>query len=278
MRSYSDLVANVRGSSQETWFSTKGPNNMDMDQATYHDPNNVKKQDVEWQNWFRAESWDNIYEYWAQQNQELDYMGRKGGKKGMKGEDTRKCYWCDGVGHIVRDCPAKKRGQPQKPALAAAAAKRKGNGNRKGQRAAGALDQEGDDYQTELLGGDRDAGYHERECHTIEFQEEEFDFSGDEYESIAGEVNGEFPLCGMCGVDGDEYDAYVQDLPELSVVTEDVDLDGADYVPETQAGHIREVESLVVDAEGWPVIPPGLERASTSGALSAQPAQQASAQ
>ena len=31
-----------------------------------------KKQDVEWQNWFRGESWDNIYEYWAQQNQELD--------------------------------------------------------------------------------------------------------------------------------------------------------------------------------------------------------------
>ena len=260
MRSYSDLVANVRGFSQEAWFSTKGPNDMDMDQATYHDPaNNLKKQDVEWQNWFRAESWDNIYEYWAQQNQELDYMGRKGGRKGAKGEDTRKCYWCDGTGHIVRDCPAKKRGQPQKPALAAAAARRKGN--RKGGaggRAAGALDNEDDDYQTELLGSDRDAGYLEREVCTVETEEE---LNGDEYED-------DYETCYICGIDADH-------MPVINVVTEDVDLSGADYVPEPQAEHIMRVENLVVDAEGWPVTPPGLARASTSGALSAQPAQQA---
>ena len=45
--------------------------------------------------------------------------------------------------------------------------------------------------------------------------------------------------------------------------------------PEVRAEHIQEVEGLVVDSEGWPVIPPGLERPSTSGG---QPAQQASAQ
>ena len=64
-------------------------------------------------------------------------------------------------------------------------------------------------------------------------------------------------------------------MPVINVVTEDVDLSGADYVPEPQAEHIMRVENLVVDAEGWPVTPPGLARASTSGALSAQPAQQA---
>ena len=92
MRSYSDLVANVRGFSQEAWFSTKGPNDMDMDQATYHDLDKTKKNVVEWQNLFRAKPWDNIYEYWAQQNQELDYMGRKGGRRGKTGEDARQCY------------------------------------------------------------------------------------------------------------------------------------------------------------------------------------------
>ena len=50
MRSYEDLVANVRGFSQEAWFSSKGPNDMDLDAAGY------QKED-ESKNWKAVQEW-----------------------------------------------------------------------------------------------------------------------------------------------------------------------------------------------------------------------------
>ena len=92
---------------------------------------------------------------------------------------------------------------------------------------------------------------------------------GDEYED-------EFPMCGVCVLDGEEYDEIINmNLPEISVLNEDVDPPIADYLPEIQTSHFHKVESLVVDSEGWPITPPGLARASTSDVALASPAQQA---
>ena len=118
MKNYEDLVANVRGLSQE-----------------------AEKERFDWQGWFQTASWEDMSVYWEQQHQdqELDYMGRPKGGKGDKGfrkgaptrgadwVETRKCHWCDLPGHLVPDCPAKKAGKAQKPGLA-----RKGGGSEGG--------------------------------------------------------------------------------------------------------------------------------------------------
>ena len=108
MRSYEDLVANVRGFSQEAWFSSKGPNDMDLDTADYQKGDETKGWEAV-QKWVQTAFWDEMNVYWEQQHQQdLDYMGRpKGGRKGgTKGNwvEGRKCHWCDEVGHLVRFC------------------------------------------------------------------------------------------------------------------------------------------------------------------------------
>jgi hypothetical protein len=130
MKHYEDLVANVRGFSQEVWFSTKGPSEMDVDSTEY------EKKGFDWQGWIQTASWEDMTTYWEQQHQweeDVDYLGKpKGGKGGMRRKgasptkgggaawvETRKCHWCDLPGHLVRDCPAKRDGKPQRPAFSA---------------------------------------------------------------------------------------------------------------------------------------------------------------
>ena len=53
MKNYDDLVANVRGFSQEAWFSTKGPSDMDLDSAS-------KEDTFDYKNWILTASWDEM--------------------------------------------------------------------------------------------------------------------------------------------------------------------------------------------------------------------------
>ena len=48
MKDYESLVASVRGFSQEAWFATKGPSEMDVDSA--------EKEQFDWQGWFQTAS------------------------------------------------------------------------------------------------------------------------------------------------------------------------------------------------------------------------------
>ena len=118
-------------------------------------------------------------------------MGRpKGGKggKSRKGAptmggawvETRKCHWCDLPGHLVRDCPAKKSGKPQKPSLERKGA-RKGGG-----RSAGAL---GEDSEESIFGQDRGQGSLDWGCGSLGFDCADCAFGF---------------VCGICGGDNDK--------------------------------------------------------------------------
>jgi hypothetical protein len=238
--------------------------------------------------------------YWEQQHQweeDVDYLGKpKGGKGGMRRKgapptkgggaawvETRKCHWCDLPGHLVRDCPAKRDGKPQKPGL-----QRKG-GRKGGGRGAGSLDE---DYEESMLGRELDGGSLEWECGSLSF---------DCSDCASGYV------CGICG--GEEVPDFCDDtficdrtsqedaahLPDEGRVSRNVSIENKEYevfmlegfdmsVPggDYEVEHTVDVAPLIVDAEGWPTEgPPGLLATSdgwTAQGVGARPAQPAPAQ
>ena len=168
---------------------------MDVDTASYHKEDENKSWKAV-QDWVQTATWDELSTCWEQQHQqELDYMGRpKGGcRKGSEWTETRKCYWCDLPGHLVRDCPAKKAGKPQKAGLKQLTS-RKG-GARNGDRAAKSL--ENDDYEESMLGRDLDGGSLEREGYSVDIDEGVYDtHEGHDYECEDEDL-----VCGECGDD-----------------------------------------------------------------------------
>ncbi len=76
MRNYEDLVANVRGFSQEAWFSSKGPNDMDLDTAEFMKSDEGQNWEAV-QKWIQTAPWDEVSGYWEQQQQQesLDNVG-----------------------------------------------------------------------------------------------------------------------------------------------------------------------------------------------------------
>ena len=67
MRSCEDLVANVHGFSQEAWFSSKWPNDMDVDAAGYQKENESQSWKAV-QDCVQTASWDELSTYWEQQH------------------------------------------------------------------------------------------------------------------------------------------------------------------------------------------------------------------
>ena len=259
-RDYDTLVSMVRGFSQEAWFSTKGPTDMEVD--TFEKAGGEKGFDF--QEWTREASWDEFIDYWAQQHQDdpaLDYLGARGrgggrggrgpGRGGSRGGvagagagvrmDNRTCFFCNKKGHIAAKCPEKQAGkQPFR------------------RRAAGSLEQHGEDYEESIMGNDRPAGSIEfgRGCNSMELQRCRCSCS--DYVAEDAEVIGA-DMCGVC--DGGEVHVLGEEEWSLDDPGAD-DYEEADVISRT--GHMISLPPLQVDAEGWPIAeayrfaPPGL--------------------
>ena len=82
MKNYEDLVANVRGFPQESWFSEKGPSDMDLDAAS-------KEDDFDYKDWIPTVSWDEMANYWEQQHQQDDDVDSISPARGRQAAEGR---------------------------------------------------------------------------------------------------------------------------------------------------------------------------------------------
>ena len=189
-RDYATLSSNIKGFSQEAWFAGKGPNDMDLDTAE------LQENSFDFQGWAQQASFDEFVEYWEQQHQQdedLDYLGARGGGRGggrggrgrggpgrgrvparsaaggATDHSSKTCFWCGKKGHIAADCRTKQAGKPKTSAPAGRPMKSLEQQQQ----------QQQDDYQEALM-GDRQAGSIEFGCRSLEL------------------------VCGICA-DGDDY-------------------------------------------------------------------------
>ena len=239
-RDYDTLVSMVRGFSQEAWFSAKGPTDMEVD--TFEKAGGEKGFDF--QEWTREASWDESQQH--QDDPALDYLGARGrgggrggrgpGRGGSRGGfagagagarmDNRTCFFCNKKGHIAAKCPEKQAGkQPFR------------------RRAAGSLEQHGEDYEESIMGNDRPAGSIEfgRGCNSMELQRCRCSCS--DYVAEDAEVIGA-DMCGVC--DGGEVHVLGEEEWSLDDLGTD-DYEEADVISRT--GHMISLPPLQVDAE-----------------------------